>query len=357
MMSQQLLPSSTCSHHRGSGAFGISTALWLARSGYRDVGVLDMQGTGPAATGYRPRAGVYSTLAGLNKIVRFNHGADITYQRLAAMWDEWNDALAAGAASMVLEEKEGSCRRAWGAVTGGCGLPTTRLIIPERPLTSGVVVTSRLEFSGFELQILENMEKEGIRELRFRDDDEASESAQPVKNFNRDRSHLRGGLERVAGAGAGRRTWRVRRRDRDHKMDPCRRRERFGVHEVAFDPTAGFVYAYKELRVGAAPREEGRGRADPRPRAGGWSPSLLPEFQNLLKSPAGCVATIQIPKDREGVWQISSPENCLVLAWGLKQGKEITSFWRDENGLMNIARRNTRWTNFGDAKGRRIFVS
>lgn len=45
----------------GSGVFGLSTALWLARSGYRRVTVFDMQDTGSA--GYDPGAGIKSASA------------------------------------------------------------------------------------------------------------------------------------------------------------------------------------------------------------------------------------------------------------------------------------------------------
>lgn len=45
----------------GSGVFGLSTALWLARSGYRRVTVFDMQDTG--SSGYNPGAGIKSASA------------------------------------------------------------------------------------------------------------------------------------------------------------------------------------------------------------------------------------------------------------------------------------------------------
>ncbi|RYP62618.1 hypothetical protein DL771_009661 [Monosporascus sp. 5C6A] len=161
------------------------------------------RGTGPAATGYRPPAGVYSTSADLNKIVRFSYGPEITYQRLAteaaAMWDEWNGAVAAGPASAaVVGEGKGAAtmpgvQRLDAVVEpgvlrskrfpGSFLLPplyftnlrtrilrqprgvyssqntwhnqhlTTRLIIPERQPTPGLAVGSRLEFSNFEPQI------------------------------------------------------------------------------------------------------------------------------------------------------------------------------------------------------------
>jgi len=51
----------------GSGVFGLSTALWLARSGYRHVTVYDMQDT--ASTGYDPGAGIDSASADSEHII------------------------------------------------------------------------------------------------------------------------------------------------------------------------------------------------------------------------------------------------------------------------------------------------
>lgn len=139
----------------GSGVFGLSTALWLRRSGYEDVAVLDMQDT--AGLGYAPGA-VDSASADLNKIIRFSYGAEIAYQRLATeaagLWDEWNAQIAA-----VPEEAE---------------LPES-LRCGERRLwwRSGMLrMSGGKELGGVELQTLENMAAEGLRDGVFRSDDE-----------------------------------------------------------------------------------------------------------------------------------------------------------------------------------------
>ncbi|RYP04075.1 hypothetical protein DL764_004705 [Monosporascus ibericus] len=177
MMLQQLQPWSK-GLTVGSSVFGISTALWLARSGYRDVGVLRMQRTGLAATDYR-------------------YGPKITYQRFAteaaAMLDEWSGALAAGAASAALEEEERElppCSR-----HGDWRLWLNRRV----PWMS-----SRLESREFELQILESMEKEGIRESQFRNDDESGEPDHMEGWFFADYvPERRGSPPARAGAGTG----------------------------------------------------------------------------------------------------------------------------------------------------------
>ncbi|KAI1637768.1 FAD dependent oxidoreductase [Biscogniauxia mediterranea] len=316
----------------GSGVFGISTALWLARAGYADVTVLDMQDT--ASAGYDPRAGVDSASADLNKIVRFSYGAEIAYQRLAteaaAMWDEWNRDVIAELPGGLRDEG----RRLWwraGMLRMSC---------------TG-------QFADFEIETLRNMQREGIREFQFKSDDE-------------------GDLARAKDRG-----WA-------HKLDPCRRQERFGVHKAVLDSTAGFVYAYKSCAWAQHLAKKAgvktvldpvRGKVvdiltskDGRPVAltadgvehvadlivvagGGWTPSLLPEVKDLLETTAGSVVTIQLPRDRPDLWERFAPENHPVITWGMKQEKEVYSFPRDENGVIKIGWRKTKWTNFKDVRG------
>jgi sarcosine oxidase/L-pipecolate oxidase len=134
----------------GSGVFGLSTALWLARSGYRRVTVLDMQDTG--AKGYDPGEGIESASADINKIVRFSYGDEIEYQRLAAqaaeIWEEWNDEIA--------EERGEGEKKLWYK----CGF---------------LRMAAGVELPDFEILTLTNMEREGIRNTQFRSDDDVGE--------------------------------------------------------------------------------------------------------------------------------------------------------------------------------------
>lgn len=147
----------------GSGVFGVSTALWLARAGYRDVTVLDMQDT--HETGYDPGKGVDSASADLNKIIRFSYGSEIAYQRLAteaaSLWDEWNKQLATavendlGSLPPSLQKWAGEPRLWFNC--GMCRMSATD------------------EMPEYETVTLENMAREGIREEQFRTDDRAGE--------------------------------------------------------------------------------------------------------------------------------------------------------------------------------------
>ncbi|KAL1869339.1 hypothetical protein Daus18300_005551 [Diaporthe australafricana] len=328
----------------GSGVFGLSTALWLARSGYTDVTVLDMQDT--AAAGYSPDE-IDSASADINKIIRFSYGAEIEYQRLAsraaAVWEEWNEQLAA-----ARDEDLPPGLRGWPAGRG------------ERKLWWNVGMlrmSATGEFGAFEMQTLANMEREGIRDRQFRSDDAADLA-------------------------------RARDRGWAHKLDPCGREARFGVHKAVLDSTAGYVLAYKSCAWARHLAEQAgvkfvlgaeKGRvvsideqgdtpkvetADGKVyeadvvvvACGGWTPSLVPEACNLLETTAGSVATITIPKSNTELWDRFSPQNFPVVTWGMKEGMGVYSFPRDEDGIVKIGYRATKYTNFDEVDGHRISV-
>lgn len=324
----------------GSGVFGLSTALWLARSKYTDITVFDMQDT--ASTGYDPDR-IDSASADINKIIRFSYGTEIEYQRLASdaavVWEEWNRQI---------------------ADTRDEDLPP-RLRSRERKLWWNVGMLRMAEgeeFGEFEMMTLENMKKEGIRDKQFKNDDPSD-------------------------------VQRAKDRGWAHKLDPCDRQRRFGVHKAVLDSTAGFVLAYKscawarylaeqagvkfilDSQKGKVVKvEDGEGvrstvtTADGKRHeadllvvaAGGWTPMILPEVSSLLETTAGSIATIKIPRDNKELWDRYAPENFPVVDGGTKEGKGIYGFPRDENGIIKIGYRSTKYTNFDDVNGRRISV-
>ena len=137
----------------GAGVFGLSTALWLARAGYQDVTVLDMQDTATAC--YSPSV-IDSASADINKIIRFSYGSEIDYQRLAsqaaAEWEKWNAQLAEASPDELPPGLKTGNRRLW----WNCG---------------SLRMSATSEFGDFELRTLQSMERDGIRETQFRSDD------------------------------------------------------------------------------------------------------------------------------------------------------------------------------------------
>lgn len=310
----------------GSGVFGLSTALWLARSKYTDITVLDMQDT--ASTGYDPDK-IDSASADINKIIRFSYGTEIEYQRLASdaavEWEEWNRQISDARAEdlpQVLREGE---RKLWWNV--------------------GMLRMAEGEYLGeFELKTLENMEREGIRDKQFRTDD--PNDVQRAKD----------------------RGWA-------HKLDPCDRQQRFGVHKAVLDSTAGYVLAYKSCawarflaekagvkfildpQKGKVVDIEDEGDGTPVVTTadgethkadllivagGGWTPMILPEVSGLLETTAGSIATIKIPRDNKELWDRYGPDNFPVVDGGTREGMGIYCFPRDEKGIIKIGYRSTK---------------
>lgn len=68
--------------------FGLSTALWLARSGYQDVTIFDRCSFDK--TFYNPADGCDGASADINKIFRATYGSQEQYVPLSLPWhDVW----------------------------------------------------------------------------------------------------------------------------------------------------------------------------------------------------------------------------------------------------------------------------
>lgn len=82
----------------GTGIFGLSTALHLARRGYSNVTVFDKQPYD--TTEYSYFKGCDAASADLNKIIRSAYGSQTEYQDLSteaiASWKQWNLDLESG---------------------------------------------------------------------------------------------------------------------------------------------------------------------------------------------------------------------------------------------------------------------
>jgi sarcosine oxidase / L-pipecolate oxidase len=79
----------------GSGVFGISTALWLARAGYKNITVFDRCEFDK--NHYDPFNGCDGASSDINKIFRATYGSSKEYQELAYeardMWLDWDRAI------------------------------------------------------------------------------------------------------------------------------------------------------------------------------------------------------------------------------------------------------------------------
>ncbi|KUJ10896.1 FAD dependent oxidoreductase [Mollisia scopiformis] len=313
----------------GAGVFGLSTALWLAKSGYKSVTVFDQQ---PYFTNSY-RDGADGASADINKIIRFSYGKEIEYQSLALeashIWDEWNQELA-----NLKQSGEDA------------GLPPGLSSGDKLWFNSRMLRMSASESYGeFEKETLKTMEKEArLREKQFECRNEAD-------------------IQRAQESGWG------------HKVDPFHRKELGRAHSAVLDSTAGFVAAGRSClwalhlcRKSGVNRTDGSvygiETEDSRSHSadliivacGGWTPTLVPEISRSLETTAGSIVTVQIPQDNQELWDRYAPENMPVFTWGMREGRGMYGFPRMEDGIVKFGYRATKWTNYDDINGKPLSV-
>lgn len=86
---------------------------------------------------------------------------------------------------------------------------------------------------------------------------------------------------------------------------------------------------------------------------GGWTPSLLPEAENLLETTGGRVLSIQLPPNRKDLWDKYSEENFPVWSWNMGSykvpGESIGGIYgmpRTPEGVVKVAFRGAKWTSY-----------
>ena len=319
----------------GAGVFGLSTALHLARRGYRDIHMCDPQPY--HENSYACSLGCDAASCDENKILRASYGDAKLYQDLAfkAMpeWRRWNE--------LVSET-------------------------PPDDLPPGLTPDIQLwNDCGFL-----RLSKDGL---------EASE-IQTQKNFPSDIKHTQ---YRVSDE--------QRRRDAEadgipsSKIDPFGRLNRSLPTDGVLDMTAGFVLASRACAFGlhlchklgvhtyfgpdygvkSLVRKDNRVTGlitnDGNEHfgdimivaCGGCTPSLLQEIESLVETTAGSVLSIPLPKDREDLWDKYSPDNFPVWSWRMNSYKPhendvagIYGLPRTPEGIIKIAFRGAKWTNY-----------
>lgn len=85
---------------------------------------------------------------------------------------------------------------------------------------------------------------------------------------------------------------------------------------------------------------------------GGWTPSLLPEVEQLLETTSGSVLSIRIPQHRQDLWLKYSPERFPVWGWkadGYVPFETVGGIYglpRTPEGIVKIAFRGAKWTDY-----------
>ncbi|MCJ1300902.1 hypothetical protein MMC08_003701 [Hypocenomyce scalaris] len=315
----------------GAGVFGLSTAIHLADRGYTHVTVFDKQPY--EATRYSYDEGCDAASADINKIIRCTYGADTVYQDLSieAMeyWNGWNAQLAA-------------------AVISPPGMPKTDVIYVNN---GNLQIEDKPSLPAFERTSIENITAARLG------------ASQIVVNDPAD-------VARAERTGFG------------FAVDPFHRKQKGKPYVGLLDTLGGFVYADKACRFalqkakclgvrfvlgGAAgtfsaftysvsdpASVSGIETADGKAHAaalvimacGGWTPALVPELDNLCETTAGSVAFVPLPKAGP-LFERFAPNNFPTWTYKVRDGRSggLYGFPRDENGVMKMGYRGTKYTN------------
>ena len=330
----------------GAGVFGVSTALYLARRGYKDIHIYDKQPY--HENSYACSAGCDAASCDENKILRASYGNAKLYQDLAfkAMpeWRKWNETL---------------------SKTPAHHLPPG--LRPDLKLWNncGFLRLSREGLEPEEVETQKNFPPE-IRHTQYRVSDERRRKNAEVDGVP------------------------------SSKVDPFDRMRKGLPTDGILDTTAGFVLASRacafalhlcrnagvksslgpDYSLKSLIREGNKitgivtqdGNSHPADlvivACGGWTPSLLPEIEQLVETTAGSVLSIQLPKDRQDLWDKYSPEKFPVWSWRNRIYKShsndvagIYGLPRTPEGVIKMAFRGAKWTNYArksEATGRAI---
>lgn len=313
----------------GAGIFGLSTALHLARRGYKHITVFDKQPYD--STLYSYLKGCDAASADINKIIRSAYGSQVEYQELTfeaiEAWNSWNDELAS---DIDLPPGMSSKDR----VFHNCGTLS---------MTDGNALPD------FELATIKTMEECGHKDTQLITTDErhrriAEERGQgfaldPFHRKKKRKSNL-GVLDSTGGVAVADKACRFAL----HKA------KRYGARFI-LDPVAGafssFISSSSGNVTGIVTKD---GKQHPAVltimACGGWTPSLVPQLDGLCEATAGSVVMFKIPCSSP-LWDRTAPENFPTWLWKVRDGAEggLYGFPRDENGYLKIGYRGIKYTN------------
>ena len=322
----------------GAGVFGLSSAINLAQSGYKNVTVFDQQPY--HETNYDYDRGCDAASADSNKIIRAAYGHEVWYQDLTMeairLWEAWNEDYAA--------------RRRQQVDRGG-----QNVIRDDRIYVNG----GNYHF-GNTGHGLNAFEKESVKNIR------AAGLGKTQYLFNLDPKEA----ERAKADGYG------------YAVDPFRLATNSNKYEGYFDAIGGYVYADKACRYAldlaqrlgvhfVLDRQAGRfvqfvqqghdgavtgiETADGKIHSasvviiacGGWTPGhVLPEMDGLCETTAGSVMTIKIPESSP-LRERLLPDRFPVFQWNVRGGENgsLYGFPLTEKGILKIGYRGTKYTN------------
>ncbi|KAH7123028.1 FAD dependent oxidoreductase [Dactylonectria macrodidyma] len=309
----------------GAGIFGLSTALHLARRGYRDVTVFDRQDYDAGLYSYHK--GCDAASADLNKIIRSAYGAQTEYQELSfeaiEHWHAWNKELSDGNVPPGMSSADKVFYN-----SGAISLNSGDILPPFEKAT--IEAMSKLGHGGTQLLTTDPKQAAAARELGFNVDQfNAQTRGKPTV----------GVLDTSGGFAVADKACRLAL----HKARGYGAKFVFGSTAGAFD---SLVYAGKEV-VGIRTKDR---RIHPAiltiMACGAYTPVLVPQLDGLAEATAGSVAVFKIPKN-SSLFERLSADNFPIWMFNMRSGQDggLYGFPVDADGYFKIGYRGTKYTN------------
>ncbi|OKL56591.1 hypothetical protein UA08_08178 [Talaromyces atroroseus] len=309
----------------GAGAFGLSTALHLARRGYTDVTVFDKQPYDDSRYSYFQ--GCDAASADINKIIRAGYGKDVIYQDITLEavegWNQWNAELASG---QTVPPGMTTADRVW--VNNGHISMTDGPVLPPFEQASLASMPKNTQFVSTDTHDQQIAKSLGI-------------NLEPFKRQDPSRPNV-ALYDRTGGT--------------TYADKACR----FALHKAriygakfVLDPVAGEL---KELLRGSSDKSEiiGIRTSDGKTHraalvilaCGGWTPSILPALDGLNEATAGSVALLKIPRESP-LYDRFAPENFPSWMHKMRDGHlgGLYGFARTDDGWLKIGYRGNKYTN------------
>ncbi|KAM6510820.1 hypothetical protein FSOLCH5_011265 [Fusarium solani] len=278
----------------GGGVFGLSSALWLARGGYRNITIFDRCAFDK--NGYDPSRGCDGASADINKVFRMAYAERTDYQDLAIeardFWLSWNKAITE---TKVSDLPEG--------------------LTPEDKLfyiCGSYFLAEGPELRDYYADSLKTMEKTApeFRRMQF-------VKACIYAKFLCEQV----GVKFVLGDPQGKLSSLIVENDGLNKR-------------VAGIKTCDGLRHFGDLVIVAA---------------GSWTASIIPEAHQTVEATAGTVMFIDIPKHRQDLWKKFHPDNYPVWSYRRGEGEDYYQgggFPISKEGRLKFGFRGRKFTNF-----------
>lgn len=290
----------------------------------------------------RVQEGLTRRIADLNKIMRSAYGAQTEYQELSFEairdWTAWNEHISAGDVPPGMSRDD-------------------RVFI-----NTGVMsLNEGTELPAFEKATIDGMAKHGHGDTQLATTDAKDLRTAAAKGFDMDQFRCQARGQKVVGV-----------MDTSGGVTIADKACRFALHKAkahgarfVFGPRAGVFesFVYEGDQVAGIRTRDGttHGAKLVIMACGGWTPSLVPQLDGLCETTAGSVAVYHLPRG-SAAYDRFAPDRFPVWMFKMRDGAGggLYGFPRDDEGLLKIGYRGTKYTNprpQADGKDRSVPVT